>query len=193
MACSLPPSAYPPTRWTESMHLPGVSMKNKHIVPYRRRCTTRHAVGLVHQGFTLIEIMIVIAIIGILAAVGLPAYQDYTARARVSEGPSLAAPAFTALGVACSDGTLKDRKAALSHDDLGLPTHDTIKGYGVKSVKAEGIDDSKATITITFNDKIPGISDGNFILYKGSCDAGAGMTWVIDGSSTVAARLRPKV
>jgi len=45
------------------------------------------------QGFTLIELMIVIAIIGILAAVALPAYQDYTVRARVSEGFSLASAA----------------------------------------------------------------------------------------------------
>ena len=51
----------------------------------------------IQKGFTLIELMIVVAIIGILAAVALPAYQDYTIRAKVTEGLSLASSYKTAI------------------------------------------------------------------------------------------------
>ena len=59
---------------------------------------------MAQKGFTLIELMIVVAIIGILAAVALPAYQDYTIRARVSEGVVLASAAKLAVAENAANG-----------------------------------------------------------------------------------------
>lgn len=66
--------------------------------------TMKHSV---QKGFTLIELMIVVAIIGILAAIAIPAYQDYTIKSRVSEGASLSGAFKTAIELYWSEnGTL---------------------------------------------------------------------------------------
>ena len=64
------------------------------------------------RGFTLIELMIVVAIIGILAAIAIPAYQDYTVRAKVTEGINLASSAKTTVSEGWQSGDVADMNAA---------------------------------------------------------------------------------
>ena len=83
----------------------------------------------VQQGFTLIELMIVIAIIGILAAIAIPAYQNYTIRAQVSEGLSLAGGIETAFDECYANkGTAAGGCASLTN--LGI--NSTVSGTYVK-------------------------------------------------------------
>ena len=96
----------------------------------------------IQKGFTLIELMIVVAIIGILAAVALPAYQDYTIRAKVTEGLSLAGAAKIAIAENASQG-----RAYTS----GWSAPDA-----TGSVASIGIDEANGTITITYAANIDG-------------------------------------
>ncbi|HFA0833963.1 TPA: pilin, partial [Neisseria gonorrhoeae] len=88
------------------------------------------------KGFTLIELMIVIAIVGILAAVALPAYQDYTARAQVSEAILLAEGQKSAV----TEYYLNNGKWPEDNDKAGVASASDIKGKYVEKVEvAKGV------------------------------------------------------
>ncbi|HEZ4972806.1 TPA: pilin [Neisseria meningitidis] len=85
------------------------------------------------KGFTLIELMIVIAIVGILAAVALPAYQDYTARAQVSEAILLAEGQKSAV----TEYYLNHGIWPKNNTSAGVASSSTIKGKYVQSVEVK--------------------------------------------------------
>jgi len=89
------------------------------------------------KGFTLIELMIVVAIIGILAAVAVPAYQDYTIKSKISEAASMASVVRTAIDVSYSEGTALGSMPA-TNAALGLLSASSYNAKYVSSVSTGG-------------------------------------------------------
>ncbi len=133
----------------------------------------------IQQGFTLIELMIVVAIIGILAAVAIPAYQDYTIRSQVSEGLALAKEVQTAVGEFRADrGRLPS-----THPSAGLPLATSIVGSYVTSVAFDGA----GGITITYGNKANAAVTGATITLGaatpgGNATSSSPLAWVCGNS-----------
>ncbi len=134
------------------------------------------------QGFTLIELMIVVAIIGILAAIAIPAYADYTARAQVSEAYVLADGVKTTVAESCN--VLGTCTAAVTPANISLPTG---KYSNVTSVSANG------AILVTMNAGAPtsALVQGATVTLTPTLNA-ASVTWACVQTGTNAGKYTPK-
>lgn len=109
------------------------------------------------KGFSLIELMVVIAIVAILAALAIPAYQDYTIRAKVTEG----------LGQASTVKVLVTENAA-----LGSPLNAGFSSQSTQIVSAISVDQSNGEIEVEFSAKAGGRAGANTIIFIPTYDNG---------------------
>lgn len=141
------------------------------------------------SGFTLIELMIVVAIIAILAALALPAYQDYVIRSQVSEGAVVGDGAKDAVWEFVSN----EGHMPLNNTSAGLPAPVSITGKFV-----EEVDVASGLITVAFSTASPQRAnesiDGKTLVFSPLFGSGLGtIKWVCQPSGTVAQKYLPTI
>jgi len=128
------------------------------------------------KGFTLIELMIVIAIIGILAAIAIPAYTDYTARAKVTEAVTALASAKTSISEYYTSMGEMPEDAAAAGINLAPA------GSYVKEIEYVKKDDSNATVSATIKDINTEANDKSFQLL--GTGTASGIIWTCSKTAT---------
>jgi type IV pilus assembly protein PilA len=151
------------------------------------------------KGFTLIELMIVVAIIGILAAVALPAYQDYTIRAKVTEGITLASALKTAIAETHQSKGFGS-KACTSQatcDLIGATTMDAAAATMVANKNVASVTSAaNGTITIAFKDTVVPAANNTILIVPTPADLsiaasqGQSISWTCN-TGTLLQKYRP--
>lgn len=135
----------------------------------------------------LVGLLLIVPIIGILAAVAIPAYQDYTIKAKLQEGVNLSHPHRMAAISSCAEDTLG---AGMENTDFGLSPAEQYRGTYTQSVELIAADTASAIVTVTFADIASVVPAGSQITYTGTC-ANQLMNWSVSGS--IPERFFPKV
>lgn len=137
----------------------------------------------IQQGFTLIELMIVVAIIGILAAVALPAYQDYTAKAKASNALRGVDSLKTAVGL-CVNLTGGDLTAC----DTG--SNDIPAFVATKEIASASVADGVITATLAAG--MGKDVDGKTVKWTPTID-GPNITWKVEGEASMNAKIKEAI